>query len=95
MRLLAGMFPSMRGIFDGGWSVEALRQWWMSGAPTGGSRHVAMFLLQVWNMHTTAAEWRREGFKGIEPFNAVAALGTWDDAHRSAFVTWCQEPFFP
>lgn len=95
MKTLAESFPAFRDVFKDGWSVERLSQWWKSGAPTGGSRHAAMFLLQVWNCTTTAAEWRKYGFPGMEPFNVVRALGTWDNFYRAVFLRWCAEPFFP
>lgn len=95
MWVLAESFPSMRGVFPDGWDVETLRKWWNSGAPTHGSIHVARFLLQVWNMHTTAAEWRVFGFKRFESFSVAYALSSWDDEHRRAFVNYCREPFFP
>ena len=28
-------------------------------------------------------------------FNLFHALGTWDDAHRRAFLTWVDTPFWP
>jgi hypothetical protein len=95
MVALAESFPSFRGVFENGWSVERLSAWWKSGAPTGGSRHVAAFLLNVWNCSTTASEWARYGFRGLGAFNVVKAMGTWDPAHRDAFLRWCREPFFP
>ncbi len=34
-------------------------------------------------------------FMIVGPFNAAAAVGTWDDAHRQAFMKWVTYPFWP
>ena len=37
----------------------------------------------------------RAYFQSAKPFSTVSAFGCWDEAHRRAFLTWCETPFFP
>ena len=30
----------------------------------------------------------------VGPFDVMAALGTWDDAHRAAFAAWAAAPWW-
>lgn len=34
-------------------------------------------------------------FSVLHPFNAAAAVATWDARHREAFIRWVQYPFWP
>lgn len=57
------------------------------GVLSTGERHAVLFLLNVWNpAYAQEMGWR---------FEAVDALGMWDDGHRTAFLAWAQHPFFP
>lgn len=31
----------------------------------------------------------------FHPFNVTDAISSWDQAHRQAFLTWCEFPFWP
>lgn len=88
MAVIAARFPSLRGKpGTKPWDPLALDLWAYQGkAVTGGSLHAARFALSIWNHD---ASWK------VGPFNLVAAFGTWDEAHREAFLAWCREPFFP
>lgn len=37
----------------------------------------------------------RDWCQVVGPFSVSQAFGTWDDKHRTAFLTWCQHPFWP
>lgn len=39
--------------------------------------------------------WNLDSHWRIGPFDVVDAMGTWDAAHRNAFVAWAQDPWFP
>jgi hypothetical protein len=101
MTRLCQSFPSLARIdcIDP-WDATALLRWLCtSGAVTGGSRHAAKFVLQVWN---SGADWQAIARKQLndeeltlEPFNVVHAFGVWDEAHAAAFRVWVELPFFP
>jgi hypothetical protein len=106
MERLCALFPTLRGVpGTSPWDAMHLLTWLVtSEAPTSGSRHAAKFVLQVWNSGDDWQEWARlpkdQDGLGIEdavlqPFNAVAALAVWDEAHAKAFRTWVHTPFFP
>jgi hypothetical protein len=82
-------FPSLRNsphLMP--WSAEKFARYWRtSGAITGGSGHAVAFVLNVWN-----SEW---AVSHRWPFNIVRAMGTWDHAHRRAFMEWCERPYLP
>lgn len=107
MTRLARSFPSLQdasGIDP--WDAMAFARGAFGGWQTGGSRHAVRFVLQVWNRDT---DWRKvaveEGWCSarsaknehhpLAPFNVVAALGSWDQKHVTAFLAWCEAPFFP
>ena len=107
MERLARAFPSLRNAVGvAPWDVHALMAWLLGGALTGGNKHAVRFCLQVWNSST---DWREaavdEGLCSAEdaarwdhplaPFNVAEAIGGWDDAHRDAFMAWCEAPFHP
>jgi hypothetical protein len=56
---------------------------------SSGERKSIEFCLNVWNSWT---DWTEYGYR---QFNLVEAFGTWDDAHRAAFRSWAEKPFFP
>jgi len=103
---LCQRFPTLRTA-DGTdpWNPDRLLRWLLtSGAPTGGSRHAAKFVLSVWNTSTDWGAYARqpvsEGGLGLvdvefEAFNVVHAMGVWDDEHQAAFMAWCELPFWP
>lgn len=65
---------------------ERLDAWAAAAGMSEASKDCARFVLHVWNVH---AEWTSG------PFDAVRALGRWDAGHRSAFLAWAQDPYFP
>ncbi len=107
MTALGRMFPSMTrpdgttvpGIDP--WDPLALIEWLNAGGePTSGSRHVALFLLSIWN----AEDWCSFGLKvrrarnevrRIGRFDVSDALAAWDDDHRLAALAWLTNPFWP
>jgi hypothetical protein len=99
MTRLARGFPMLaeaRGIDP--WDVGTFLRWACTADLTSSSLYAVRFVLQVWNART---DWRAaaadKGLDGahLEPFNVVDALAAWDDAHRAAFVSWCEAPFWP
>lgn len=108
MTRLALSFPSLSNALGlEPWdAMPFARDGVRGGWHTGGSRHAVRFLLQLWNPHT---DWRKvaveEGWCSarsakspdhpLAPFNVVAALCTWDQKHRAAFLAWCEAPFWP
>ena len=95
MSALAGRFPSMRDIPGADpWDEVAILHWCNSGAPTGGSRWAARFLLAVWNPHT---DWTttEPALTSDGRFDLFQAWNAWDDEHRAAAMEWLQYPFYP
>ena len=87
MAELAESFPTLEGApgvapFD----AERLDQWADGGGRGSGSQHAVRFILAVWNYRN---DWK------VGDFNAVRAMGVWDDSHRDAFRQWCAEPWWP
>ncbi len=100
MTRLAHLFPSMKdapGVEP--WDVDRFLGWACDARSdvTGVGFHVVRFLLQVWGCRTS---WRdvatSQGLDGshLEPFNVVQACATWDEAHRLAFLSWVEVPFY-
>lgn len=56
------------------------------GVASSGELHVIRFLLGVFN---SGVEWKSGRF------DLIRAYDVWDEAHRRAFVSWAQEPFWP
>ncbi len=54
-----------------------------------GGQHAVNLALEIWSRRI---EWKRYGF---EKFCLPAALGTWDLAHKKAFLAYVENPFFP
>lgn len=97
MSVLAGLFPTMRGVpGTDPWDVHQLIAWMNTGAPTSGSWHAAMFLLMVWNPHT---KWNQEGIRmrkgATGKFDLGLAIHAWDQQHIDAAREWIDNPFFP
>jgi len=99
MTRLARSFPSLRDALGvDPWDALTFLRWSDRPQLTSGMVHAIRFVLQVWNPST---DWREtaaaHGIDGshLEPFNVVHALSTWDDAHRDAFLAWCEVPFYP
>lgn len=87
IRNLALRFPTLRraeGLQP--WQPVAFDAWAARYAPGAGALHAARFLLALWNGQ---AEW------SCGRFDAVDALATWDRAHRTAFLAWASEPWWP
>ena len=56
---------------------------------SSGQKRAIEFCLNVWNQDT---DWTEFGYQN---FNFASAFGTWDDAHKAAFLAWAKDPFFP
>jgi hypothetical protein len=87
MSVLARTFPTLhaaRGLTP--WRPEDLEQWACGPVPGSGALHAARFVLTVWN---SQAEWE------CGRFDAVRALGAWDQAHQAAFLAWAMQPWWP
>jgi hypothetical protein len=84
---LAAKFPTLQGApgtspFD----AEDLDKWAARGGTGTGSQHAARFVLAVYNANVK----RKCG-----PFDAVKALGSWDNDHRAAFLHGRKTPGGP
>jgi len=77
---------------------------WSRRASHGGL-YAVRFVLAVWNGRGGTI---RKPMRGGDdwrfpvdtpwrcgPFDAVDAMGTWDNAHRRAFAAWVVEPWWP
>lgn len=75
-------FPSLAQHFDDVAEITAnkLRAFLESSAVTSGSDAATRFVLAVWNCNR---------FKF-----SIAAVGSWDSAHRAAFARWATDPFW-
>jgi len=97
------------GIYP--WKPEELDEWACSGVPSHGALFAARFVLAVWSGRAgKVGKPRRipedKAFNGdwrfpvdtawrCGPFDVVDALGTWDAAHREAFIDWVRDPMWP
>ena len=84
---LAHSFPTLRaarGLTP--WRPEELDEWACGPVPGSGVLHAARLVLAIWNPH---ADWQ------CGRFDALAALGAWDQAHRTAFAAWVAQPWWP
>ena len=101
MTQLCESFPTLRGVpGTSPWDQTTFAQWASGPAPSRAMRLAAAFVLSVWNGCTPEdGGWWNTSLGDEEyragRFDAVEAFGVWDSAHRSAFIAWCQEPFFP
>lgn len=67
---------------------------------TSGSSQAAAFVLSVWNGGTIELgpqprTWFQQRPYRLPVFDAVRAMGVWDDEHQQAFIAWCARPFWP
>jgi hypothetical protein len=87
MVALARSFPTLAQQADGldPFDPEKLDRWACGPVPSSGALHAARFVLGVFNPR---ARWQ------CGRFDALAAIGTWDQAHRAAFVSWVASPWF-
>jgi len=104
MTVLARSFPTLaRALGVEPFDANAFVLWLCTSGEAGsGAVRAARFVLQVWNVDT---DWREVGRElGVDrevadevlrSFNAVQAIGGWDEEHRKAFLTWCEAPFWP
>ncbi len=88
-----------------------LDEWACGPAPCHGGLLAARFVLAVFHGSAGRVgkrrktperdEWRGAHRFSVDTqwrcgiFDIVDALGTWDHAHRSAFVAWAREPWWP
>jgi hypothetical protein len=68
-------------------SAEKFSRYWKRNAYSNSEHHMVAFVLNVWN-RTWA---RKAGWR----FDLVEAIACWDDTNRTAFLAWCQRPYFP
>ena len=100
MSAMVRAFPSLAQA-EGSepWDVHAFLRWTETAPPSEAAMHAIRFVLEVWSPST---DWRtaaaRFGIKRVShlgPFRLVEAMSAWDDAHRDAFLAWCEAPFTP
>lgn len=72
------------------WDPELLAAECFTG--DSAQRHAIMFVLDVWNSGTWARDERKEKF-GVESFDFLTAIHTWDLQNRAAFIGFAMEPF--
>ncbi len=82
---LTASFPTLRGVLDE-WDPVRLDEWACGPEPGSGAFRAAQFVLSVFN---SEADWQ------CGRFDLQRALGTWDAAHRAAFMAWLQSPWWP
>lgn len=100
MTLLCQSFPTLRGAPGASpWEQRKFAQWASGPARTSGSSHAAAFVLGVWNGCCfelgDEPAWFQTKPYSVRVFDPVAALAAWDEAHASAFIRWCMDPFYP
>lgn len=97
MEALCESFPVLRGRpGTSPWDQHAFAAWASGPAPTGASRQAAAFVLSVWNWGTPAdgGWWNQEPYS-VGVFDPVEAMTRWDVHQQTAFIAWCENPFFP
>lgn len=91
MTALACSFPELsRAATEPGsgirpFAADKLNKW-ARGGRGHGAQCAARFVLSVWNPHVRWSSGR---------FDVHEALRVWDDAHRAAFVAWCEKAWWP
>jgi hypothetical protein len=93
MAALCNSFPVLRGRpGTDPWNAErfALAMKGVSNA----EKQAAAFVLGVWAGTCREKYWLKGEFKVAE-FDVVYAFQIWDYQQQAAFLTWCQNPFFP
>ena len=96
VRKLIFSFPSLHRTAPGltPWNPTMWAKWWRtSGAQTSGTYHAVALCLSVWSGGNRDAAGRK-WFTGYE-FDAARAMGSWDNAHRAAFLKWVADPWWP
>ena len=68
------------------WVPEYLVKWISGPAPCEEARHAARFLLWLWD---DKKDW------GCPAFDVMAALQVWDKDHRTVFLEWANNPWWP
>jgi hypothetical protein len=68
------------------WDADRLDEWAASPIPSHGERVTAQFLLAVWNPDHP---WI------CGKFELMDAIRVWDDAHRTAFLNWASDLWWP
>lgn len=97
MEALCALFPTLQGVpGTAPWDQHAFARWASGPAATSGSVQAAAFVLAVWNGCTPrdGGWWNQRPYR-VGRFDIVHALGIWDEAHKSAFLRWCDDPFWP
>ena len=108
---LCRSFPTLLrapGIYP--WDPHELDAW-ASGPASHGGVYAARFVLAVWTgrmgkWSKSRKTPEKDSFHGCwrfnldtnwrcGPFDVVDAMGTWDEVHRGAFLTWAQKPWWP
>lgn len=87
MAVFARTFPSMAmaaGVKP--WDANVLDQWAADTPVSRGQFITAQFLLTVWD---PANAWR------CGRFDLMDAMRVWDGQHRSAFLAWANDPWWP
>ena len=85
---VARTFPSLHWVQSiDPWDVEILASQHIA-SHSSGTRQAILFLLSIWNP-------KAPEFYNLEPFDLHYALKIWDVEHRSAFVSWAQNPWWP
>lgn len=84
------LLPEGRGSPLPAFSQIYARNVW--GKLSDAEQHVVAFLHYVWGGNT---EGHREGSRIVKAkFDFGAAMSSWDDRNRAAFVAWIQEPWY-
>ncbi len=105
MSRLCESFPTLRR-FPGvrPWNQFDFARGAVGGHMTNASRMAAAFVLSVWNGscleyngrgRPSLKTWWNDGEFRAGTFDAVFAFGVWDHLHKSAYIAWCQNPFWP
>ena len=68
------------------WDPDALDAWADENGMTATELYAARFILHVWD--------GKHAWK-CGPFDLVDALDFWDETHRTAFVSWVLDPWWP
>lgn len=85
---LADTFPTLRGLAGiEPWDPCLLATETIHGLNTS-TRQSLLFILSVWNPEAPE-------FYGLEAFCIHDALKFWDRDHRTAFVNWANDPWWP
>ena len=87
LRQLALTFPTLQRapLAD----VADLAEWLKGPIPGTGATQAGLFILSVWAGSSDGPSgW------GLPRFDALRAIGGWDERHRSAFLAWAESPWW-